>query len=182
MNRPRSPFSTRTLIILAIVIFVGGMFSYAVSHRAAAAMAAPSARKAVPDFSLGTLNGTPWRLVDHKGKVVLVNLFATWCPPCRAEMPGLVETIGQYQSKGVDALAISLDESGAKVVAPFVTKYKMSFPVGFPGNSPSVADGVSSIPVTLLIDRSGRLAQTYVGMVNQTELRRDLDALLAETP
>ncbi len=181
MKRIRSLYSTRGLLAFAAVICAGILVTFALTNRAtAAALDAPETRKAVADFSVQTLDGKTWNLAAQKGHVVLINLFATWCPPCRAEMPGMVDTINAYQPKGVAALALSLDERGADVVRPFAAKYNMSFPVGVAGAAPSIADGVSSIPVTLLIDREGRLAQAYVGMVDESDLRRDLDALLAE--
>lgn len=181
MNKIQSLIRSRPVALLVTVIGLGLLLSFAVSSQAEpAGISAPDARKAVPDFTVRTLDGAPWSLAAHKGEVVLVNLFATWCPPCRAEMPGLVETINAYQPKGVAALALSLDQGGLDVVRPFAAKYKMNFPVAVPGEGPSIADGVSSIPVTVLIDRSGRIAQTYVGMVRETELKRDLDQLLQE--
>jgi thiol-disulfide isomerase/thioredoxin len=171
----------RTYLVLALVVLAGTLLLRGVSSRAfAAELDTPEARKPVPNFVVKTMDGRGWNLESHKGKVVLVNLFATWCPPCRAEMPGLVKTVGEYREKGVDSLALSLDQNALKVVPAFVAKYKMDFPVGYPGDGPSIADGVSSIPVTLLIDRSGRLAQTYVGMVDEQQLRHDLDQLLGE--
>ncbi len=181
MNRIRSLFPARRLVAFAAALCTGFLLYFVLAdHASAAALESPSSRKAVPDFVVHTLDGKAWNLAEHKGHVVLINLFATWCPPCRAEMPGLVETIDTYRPQGVAALALSLDERGAEVVRPFAAKYKMDFPVALPGPGPSVADGVSSIPVTLLIDREGRLAQTYVGMVSESDLKRDLDALLQE--
>ncbi|PTY04279.1 hypothetical protein DB347_20510 [Opitutaceae bacterium EW11] len=183
MKRIPSSFSVRTFVAVSALIGAGLLVMFAVANRVAAAgLETPSARKAVPDFAVQTLDGKTWSLAAKKGQVVLINLFATWCPPCRAEMPGLVQTISIYGTKGVAALALSVDEGGADVVRPFAAKYKMSFPVALQGAGPSPADGVSSIPVTLLIDRDGRLARTYVGMVSESQLTRDLDALLQEKP
>ena len=92
----------------------------------------------------------------------------------------LVESAKAYAPKGVDFIGVSLDQDAARVLPPFISKYKMDFPVVLPGPGPSIADGVSSIPVTVLIDRSGRLAQVYTGRVSEPELERDLDHLVAE--
>lgn len=129
-----------------------------------------------------TLAGKEWRRSDHNGRVVVVNIFATWCPPCRAEMPMLVKTAKAYRPKGVDFVGVSLDEGGPEVVKPFVERYKMDFPVVFPGAGPSIADGIRGIPFTLVIDHQGRLAQTYSGLVSEAQLTRDLDLLVAEIP
>lgn len=178
----RSVLTFRSLTLLAAALVGGGLFAAALSKGGGAetALTAPAERKPVPNFAMQTLDGKEWRLAEHKGRVLVVNLFATWCPPCRAEMPMLVESAAAYRAKGVDFVGVSLDQGGAKVVKPFVAKYKIDFPVLFPSGSPSIADGVSSIPVTLVIDRHGRLAQVYSGMVSEEELTRDLDQLSAE--
>lgn len=180
----RSLLSFRSLAPLLAVLAAGGFLAASLSTSATAqtSVTAPAARKAVPDFVMKTLDGREWRLSDHKGRVVLINLFATWCPPCRAEMPMLVQSAHAYAPEGVDFVGVSLDQGGAKVIEPFVAKYKIHFPVLLPGEGPSIADGVTSIPVTVLIDRAGRLAQAYAGMVSEEELKRDLDQLVAEAP
>lgn len=181
MKLLRLLLTPRGVLILITSLVAAVAVTRVFSNRAAAAtLDAPDTRKPVPDFVVNTVEGAHWNLAAHKGKVVLINLFATWCPPCRAEMPGLVKTMDTYKAKGVDTLALSLDQDAAKVVPPFAAKYKMDFSVAYPGAGPSIADGVSSIPVTVLIDRSGRLAQAYVGMVDEQELQHDLDQLLAE--
>lgn len=178
----RSLLTFRSILLLATALVGGGLFAAALvgGGGAETALTAPAERKQVPDFAMNTLDGKEWRLSEHKGRVLVVNLFATWCPPCRAEMPMLVESAAAYRSKGVDFVGVSLDQGGAKVVKPFVAKYKIDFPVLFPSGGPSIADGVSGIPVTLVIDRQGRLAQTYSGMVSEAELTRDLDQVVAE--
>jgi thiol-disulfide isomerase/thioredoxin len=133
-----------------------------------------------PGLMVEDLDGHRWDLAGQRGRVVLVNLFATWCPPCRAEMPELVGIARDYQTKGVGFLGLSLDEAGAKVVRPFVKRYGMPFPVAVAQQGMEFTAGVTGIPVTVLIDRSGRTARTYVGQISADEVRRDLDALLAE--
>jgi thiol-disulfide isomerase/thioredoxin len=178
----RSVISFRSLTLAATALAAGALFATTLSSRGVAetSVSAANERKPVPDFVMKTLDGKDWRLSDHKGRVVLINLFATWCPPCRAEMPMLVESAKAFAPKGVDFVGVSLDQGGAKVLQPFISKYKIDFPVVLPGEGPSIADGVSSIPVTVLVDRSGRLAQAYAGMVSESELKRDLDLLVAE--
>lgn len=184
MNRIlRTLTSFRALGLAAVALVSGSVFLMAVSDRGAPAttsLIAPGERQPVPETVMKTLEGEDWRLSDHEGRVVLVNFFATWCPPCRAEMPMLVETGQTYASKGVDFIGVSLDQGGAKVLQPFIKQYQIDFPVVLPGDGPSIADGISAIPVTLLIDRSGRVAQVYRGMVSESQLKPDLDHLVAE--
>lgn len=146
----------------------------------AANSAAPADRPAAPAFAVTTLSGEAWNLDAQRGKVVLVNLFATWCPPCRAEMPDLVSIAGDYRDKGVETLGLSLDEGGAAVVEPFLKRYNVDFDVALPEPGNPITAGVTGIPVTMILDKSGRVARSYVGMIKPERVRADLDELLAE--
>lgn len=149
--------------------------------RASAANDVPPAdRPAAPAFAVATLEGGQWSLEAQRGKVVLVNFFATWCPPCRAEMPELVQIARDYRPKGVETIGLSLDEGGPAVVQPFLQRYKVDFPVGLPEPGSAITAGITGIPVTLILDKSGRIARHYVGMISDQQVRSDLDALLAE--
>lgn len=132
------------------------------------------------DFTVSTLAGKEWQLSAHKGQVVLINIFATWCPPCNAEMPNLVKLSTEYATKGVETMALSVDEGGPDLVRKFVDKYKIPFPVAMADANNPVTSGVTGIPVTLLIDREGKSASMYVGMISEEAVRHDLDGLLAE--
>lgn len=149
------------------------------SASAANAMA-PADRAPAPAFAVTTLDGEAWQLEAQRGKVVLVNLFATWCPPCRAEMPDLVSIARDYRGKGVETLGLSLDEGGVAVVEPFLKRYDVDFDVALPEPGNPITAGVTGIPVTMIIDKSGRVARSYVGMIKPERVRADLDALLAE--
>lgn len=148
--------------------------------RPPAALAAPAERPASSRLAVTDLDGRPWALASQRGSVVLVNLFATWCPPCRAEMPDLAGLASEYQPKGVAFLGLSLDEGGAAVVRPFVQRSGLPFPVAVAEPGLEFTAGVTGIPVTLVIDRAGRVARSYPGMISAAEVRRDLDALLKE--
>lgn len=176
--------SFRTLAILLLVAGAAFALTRFAAPRPAdlAAGAAASDRAAAPAFVTTTLDGRRWSLAEHRGQVVLLNFFATWCPPCRAEMPDLVDLAQAYQPKGVAVLGLSLDEGGAGVVQPFVQRYRLSFPVALADPSSEIAAGITGIPVTLLLDRSGRIARHYVGRISPEQVRADLDALLAEKP
>ncbi len=139
----------------------------------------PAAGKTVPELKLPDLNGNEWRLSTHRGEVVLINFWATWCPPCRYETPSLIDIYRDYRSKGFTAVGISLDEDGPDVVRQFVRKYNIPYPILLPGDS-AVGAGIQSLPTTLLIDRKGRAAKVYQGMVYEDQLRRDVERLLAE--
>jgi thiol-disulfide isomerase/thioredoxin len=126
----------------------------------------------VADFTVTDLDGRTISSADLRGKVVLVNFWATWCPPCRAEIPDLIKLQEKYRDKLV-VLGISEDEVPADEVKAFVVAQKMNYPVVM--TSPALAKifrGVSALPTTFVIGRDGKLEQRHTGMLNaeQTEL------------
>jgi cytochrome c biogenesis protein CcmG, thiol:disulfide interchange protein DsbE len=133
------------------------------------------------DFRLADLAGSRWQLSDRRGKVVLVNFWATWCPPCRAETPGLVRLYRDYRPRGVEMVSISMDDDPRQVVPAFLREYKVPYIVLVPDSSFELANEVESLPTTLLIDRKGRVAKVFVGAVGEEEVSGELDALLKES-
>jgi len=137
-----------------------------------------SERKAGGDFRLQDIDGKRWTLAEQRGRVVLVNYWATWCPPCRTETPGLVRLANEYRGRGVEVVGITLDENFT-AVREFVAEYHIPYPILLPSDASNLTM-IESIPVTLLYDRQGRLAKRYVGAVSETTLKRDVEQLLAE--
>jgi cytochrome c biogenesis protein CcmG/thiol:disulfide interchange protein DsbE len=161
--------------ILAAVIFHGR------SKTPADSMTPASGKRQAIDIHLPDLAGSPWQLSDRRGKVVLVNFWATWCPPCREETPGLVRLYRDYHSKGVDVVGISMDDDPRQAVPPFVRQYGLPYAVLVPDANFQLANDIDSLPTTLLIDRKGRVAKVYVGAVGEDQVEGDLDVLLKET-
>ena len=117
-----------------------------------------------PDFSVPDLAGQTVRLSALRGKVVLVNLWATWCPPCREEMPSMERLYQKLKTRDFQLLAVSQDEDGRRVVEPFVRQMKLSFPVLVdPEHQVGDRYGVWGYPETFVIDRSGRVADRVIG-------------------
>ncbi len=170
----------RLMAILASAAVIGGLlFAFAPESLWHSASIKPaSKRAAAPSISLADINGQAWNLEQHRGNVVLVNFWATWCPPCRAETPGLVHVANELGPRGLDVVGISLDET-KDVVPPFVSSYKIPYPIVMGEGSPITA-GINSIPTTLLIDKQGRIAKRYEGAVSESTLERDITQLLAE--
>ncbi|HVK03414.1 MAG TPA: TlpA disulfide reductase family protein, partial [Armatimonadaceae bacterium] len=142
--------------------------------------AARGERATLRPFALPDLDGRTWDLAAQRGKVVLVNYWATWCPPCRQETPALVRVANELRPRGLEVVGISLDGGGPGVVRDFVKSYDVPYPMLMAADEPDVAQGVDSIPLTLLLDRRGRLAKSYVGAVRESALRADIEQLLAE--
>jgi peroxiredoxin len=123
----------------------------------------PSRGKAAEDFTLPALNGGTFRLADQRGKVVLVNFWATWCPPCLEEMPAMERLWRKHKDAGFVLVAVSVDTDPKKVV-PFVTEHGLTFPVAL-DTTMSVAEkyGVRALPSSFILDKDGGLAALALG-------------------
>lgn len=117
-----------------------------------------------PDFSLPSLNGEEIRLSSLQGKVVLLSFWATWCPPCKAEMPSMQKLYEAYRDRGFTVLAVSSDRQGRTVVVPFMEEYGLTFPALLdPSGSVGFKYGVNGIPTNLVLDKQSRIAYRGVG-------------------
>lgn len=137
--------------------------------------------KPAPDFALKDVNGNTVHLSDFRGKVVVLNFWATWCPPCRKELPDFAEIQSEYGGKGLQFLGIALDDDGLSKVKPFVESAKIAYPILLPDASLAGKYGeMNVIPVTFLIDRKGVIRAHYVGMRKKDVLEDMVKPLLAE--
>lgn len=135
------------------------------------------------DFMLPDLRDQPIRLSDLHGRVVLLNFWATWCPPCRAEMPSMHALYQEYREQGFEILAISSDVEGKETVAPFVERLGLTFPMLLdPRNVVGTQLGVRGIPTSYVLDKQGRMVGLEIGARdwNKAAMRRLLERLLAE--
>ncbi len=123
----------------------------------------PAREKPAADFTLALLDGTRFRLSGHRGRAVFINFWATWCPPCLAELPAIERLWRAHKDRGLVMLAVSLDVD-AKKVGPFVTEHGLTFPVAVDTRM-DVANsyGVRALPATVLVDRAGHLAALALG-------------------
>jgi thiol-disulfide isomerase/thioredoxin len=132
----------------------------------------------VADFTVTDLDGRTISSADLRGKVVLVNFWATWCPPCRAEIPDLIKLQDKYRDKLV-VLGISEDEIPADEVKAFVVAQKMNYPVAMTKPELSkIFRGVSALPTTFVISREGKLEQRHVGMLDAEQAELEAQVLL----
>jgi peroxiredoxin len=165
---------------LTAVLFCGLACSPANSS-AAKSLKPVQDRKAAPNFNLKDAGGQSVQLSDYKGKVVLLNFWATWCAPCRIEIPWFKDFEKEYKSRGFAVLGVSLDEEGWEVVKPYIEESAINYRI-LMGND-AVADqygGVSALPTTFLIDPDGRIAAVHVGLVSKDDYRTDIESLLGQ--
>jgi peroxiredoxin len=145
----------------------------------AAAVCDGKAKKA-PDFELADYAGKKVRLADYKGKVVFVNFWATWCGPCKYEIPMFVDLQQRYGAQGLNFLGISVDDP-VEELKPFVDQYKMNYPVlvGLGREEVQEAYGpMIGIPVTVVIGRDGNVCTRYFGLRSKDRFEADIKALL----
>lgn len=117
-----------------------------------------------PDFTFPGLDGKNTSLSDYKGKVVLVNIWATWCPPCVEEMPSMQKLYNEFNGKNFEILAVSIDAAGIDAVAPFMKKHKLSFPALMdPNGTIKSMYRVTGIPESFIIDKQGILVGKIIG-------------------
>ena len=118
-----------------------------------------------PDFELVNSEGKTVRLSSLEDKVIILNFWATWCGPCRMEIPGFVDLYNEYNSDGLEIIGVSVDQGGWDAVKPFIERYKINYPV-LMYNYQVVMDygGIQGIPTTFLINRKGEIVEKIVGM------------------
>ena len=136
-----------------------------------------------PDFALPTLSGETVRLADLRGKVVFLNFWATWCVPCRTEMPTIEALYQRYKGRGLDVLAVNMDKSSTTGVEAFAKEAGVTFRIVLdPSWSAARAYGVRGLPTTYLIDRTGNVVVREVGERDWMDdgSRRTVEGLLQE--
>jgi thiol-disulfide isomerase/thioredoxin len=182
------------MVALASLAFAGCKQAASTSAASSASSKpSPNAGKPnEPDVTFPQLQGGNLALPSLKGKVVLVNFWATWCEPCRGEIPLLISFENKYANQGFTILGVAMDEEGKKVVDPFVQKTEfnvdgkqetMSYPIVL-GNE-ELADkfgGLIGLPISVLISRDGKVVKRFLGAVDPDELQKDLEVQLQYHP
>ncbi len=139
-----------------------------------------SERRVMPASVMAQLDGGTWRMTDQRGQVVLVNYWATWCEPCWEETPGLIRLSQELGPKGLAIVGVAIDEGGRDKVQKFVDEFHVPYPVVLPERMSQMAYGLEGVPTTILVDKQGRVAKSYVGAVRQADFKTDVEAMLVE--
>ena len=132
-----------------------------------------------PDFELKSLDGKQVRLSDFRGKAVLLNFWATWCAPCKIEMPWFVDLQKQYAQQGLQVIGVAMDDSGEETIAKFAKQMGVNYPVLV--GKEAVGDaygGVEFLPTTFIIDRQGKVVERVFGLVGRSEFEDNIKKAL----
>lgn len=135
--------------------------------------------KLAPEFSLKDINGAEKKLSDFKDKVVIIDFWATWCPPCREEIPHFIDLYSQYKDQGLEIIGIALDQDGERKVPAFAASNNINYTVLLGGEEVSdLYGGISAIPTTFVLDRDGNIVKKYIGYREKTVFEKDIKELL----
>jgi cytochrome c biogenesis protein CcmG/thiol:disulfide interchange protein DsbE len=138
-----------------------------------------SDRKAAPEFSLKDVDGRSVSLAEYKGKVVLLNFWATWCGPCKIEIPWFTEFEQKYKDRGFAVIGVAMDDDGWEAVKPYLGQAKINYRVVLGNDSvATLYGGVDSLPTSFVLDQDGKIASTHVGLVSKSDYENEISHLL----
>ena len=142
----------------------------------------PAAQKSsaiAPDFKLPTADGKTLKLSDYKGKAVIVDFWATWCPPCRKGIPDLIALKKKYGSKGFEVIGISVDQDTKSDVVPFIKNQGINYPVVYADNNVVTQyGGIEAIPTSFVIDKQGKIVASYQGLMSSLTYENHIKKIL----
>jgi peroxiredoxin len=165
----------KTFIVIAVIAIAGLAVFYQMKNRTPFDEQKPAVGDAAPAISLADLNGKMVTLNDLKGKVVLVNFWASWCPPCTNEMPGFEKVFGEYESKGFAVIGVALDDIKLSLIQDMRITYTV-----VKTNERVTRDygSVSGVPISILVGRDGRIIRKVKEFYPEASLRSDVERAL----
>ncbi len=132
-----------------------------------------------PDFMLPTTDGKTLKLSDLKGKVVIIDFWATWCPPCRKGIPDLVDLKKKFGKKGLEIVGVSVDQDTKDQVVPFMKEYGINYPIVYGNTNVYRAyGGIEAIPTTFIVDKTGKIVAGYQGLTSKSVYEAHINKLL----
>jgi peroxiredoxin len=154
---------------------------FALPGSAPADLTSASSRNPAPDFTLRDSKGASVKLSAYKGKVVVLDFWATWCEGCKVEIPWYMDFQKKYKKIGLAVVGVSMDEDGWKLVKPFLKEKKVNYPIVIGDWDLASRFGITALPVTLLIDRDGKIADLHTGMVDKDAFEGEIKVLLQDS-
>ena len=174
--------SPRSNVFVFAALVAGLIFSACqttTSSVKAASVKADSERKPAPDFTLKDADGKLVKLSDYKGKVVLLDFWATWCGPCKVEIPWFMEMQRRNKDRGFEVLGVAMDDEGWEAVKPFAASLGINYRLVIGNDSTAqMYGGVDALPTTFLIDRTGKIAAVHVGLSARKDFEDGVEQLL----
>jgi peroxiredoxin len=165
--------------MLALVALLGGGSAGAADSPAVRAAVQPlNDRKPAPAFVLTDAAGRTAKLSDYRGKVVLLDFWATWCHGCKEEIPWFTEFNRKYRSQGFAVVGVSLDDDGWRVVKPFIESAKVPYRMLLGDARTAKKYSIDAMPDTFIIDRSGRIAAAYFGLADKDDVEANIKTVL----
>jgi peroxiredoxin len=151
------------------------------AREARPAASSADSRRPSPDFVLRDISGKEVKLSDLRGKVVILDFWATWCAPCREEIPGFIDLQDRYRDRGLEIVGVSVDQGGISVVAPFARQMRINYTMLVDGMGvANLFGGIQGIPTTFVLDRQGRIVKRFTGLVEHSVFEGLIKELLAE--
>lgn len=168
----------QTALLIGLILLIISLFSSRSLTESGKAIPA-NQRKAMPDFTYPQVDGSPWRLSDHRGDVVLLNFWAPWCPPCRTETPAIERVQQRLQAKGFTVAGVDVD-GDARAAESFAKRFHVGYALLLPPPGARLVKQIDLLPTSFLLDRHGRIARSYVGAISESTLTADVNLLLQE--
>ena len=170
-----------SIVVLVLAVTVASVLiaKFKSSPRTSAAAAASSNEQIAPDFELQSLDSTTVHLSDFRGKAVLLNFWATWCQPCKIEMPWFEQLQKQYAQEGLQVIGVAMDDAGREDIAKFAKNLGVDYPILL--GKESVGDaygGVQFLPATLYVSRDGRVVGKMFGLKGRDEIEGNIKKAL----
>jgi len=170
------------IIVVAMVVAIMLVFGLNLAHKSKSNAGVQMKDGVAPDFTLQSLDGKTVRLSDFRGKAVLLNFWATWCSPCKIEMPWFVELQKQYGPGGLQVVGVAMDDASTKEIADFAKEMGVNYPVLI--GKESVGDaygGVQFLPENFYIDRNGKVLDRAFGLKGRGEIEDEIKRIVAST-
>jgi peroxiredoxin len=184
-SAPLNPPRRSPLAIIVVVVLVALMLYFAAhqARRTGPSTSHNTQPSIAPDFSLESLDGSTMRLSDLRGKAVLLNFWATWCGPCKIEMPWFVDLQNQYRAQGLQIVGVAMDDASKADIAKFAKDMGVNYPILI--GKEAVGDqygGVPALPETFLIGRDGKIVDKIIGLRGKSEIEDSIKKALDTRP